>query len=109
MIQFLPLSIGIGLTLSLIFAELFAFAPGGMIVPGYFALYLDHPITCATTIGLAVLTFLAVRALTPFVILYGKRRTVLMILVGYCMGAFARSILPNLFPGLSEEMAVIGF
>ena len=44
MIDFLPLSIGIGLAVSLLFSEIFGLAAGGMIVPGYIGLYLNHRI-----------------------------------------------------------------
>ena len=36
-------SIGIGLIVSLVFSEILGLAAGGLIVPGYIALYLDQP------------------------------------------------------------------
>ena len=38
-------SIGLGLVVSLVFSEILGLAAGGLVVPGYIALYLDQPPT----------------------------------------------------------------
>jgi len=86
-LNLLALSIGIGLVVSLLFSELFGLAAGGLVVPGYVALYLSRPVDVATTLAAALLTFFLVRVVSTFVIVYGRRRTALMILVGYGLGA----------------------
>ena len=86
-LNLLALSIGIGLVVSLLFSELFGLAAGGLVVPGYVALYLSRPVDVATTLAAALLTFFLVRVASTFVIVYGRRRTALMILVGYGLGA----------------------
>jgi poly-gamma-glutamate biosynthesis protein PgsC/CapC len=85
-LSLLSLSIGIGLVVSLVFSELFGLAAGGLVVPGYVALFLTRPLDVAATIAAALATFFVVRLLSSFVIVYGRRRTALMILVGYAMG-----------------------
>ena len=108
-LDLLAISVGIGLAISLLFSELFAIAAGGMIVPGYIALGLHKPIDVALTILAGFVTFAIVHALSSFVLVYGRRRTVLMILVGYLVGAFARTTMATT-PGPSgEEMQIIGF
>jgi poly-gamma-glutamate biosynthesis protein PgsC/CapC len=108
MLELLPLSIGIGLAVSLLFTEMFGVAPGGMIVPGYLALHLTRPIDLGLTLGAGLITFLAVRAISSFVILYGRRRTVLMILIGFVVGMLARWATAGLsFEG--SELEVVGF
>jgi len=89
--QVLALAIGIGLGLNLVSAEMIGLAAGGMVVPGYIALFLDKPWSVALTLAAGLVTFLVVRALSLFVIVYGRRRTVLMILVGYLIGALFRA------------------
>lgn len=91
----LPLSIGLGLVVSLIFSELFGLAAGGMVVPGYFALFLTRPVPVVFTLAAGFATFAIVRALSSVLIIFGKRRTVLMILVGYLLGALVRIILSS--------------
>ena len=86
MTDLLALSIGVGLVVGLLFTELFGIASGGLIVPGYIALYLNRPWDVAITLGIALVTFIIVRTLSTFLIVYGRRRTALMILVGYILG-----------------------
>lgn len=90
MTDLLPLSIGIGLVVSLLFTEIFGVAAGGMVVPGYIALQLTHPLDVLMTLGSGFVAYLVVRGIASFTIIYGRRRTVLMILVGYLVGMFLR-------------------
>lgn len=83
MIDILTASIGIGLAVSLMFSEMFGLAAGGMVVPGYIALYLNRPIDIALTLAASFVTYLVVHSMSTFIIIYGKRRTVLMIIIGY--------------------------
>lgn len=83
MVDLLSASIGIGLAVSLMFSEMFGLAAGGMVVPGYIALYLNRPVNVLLTILASLLTFFVVKSLSTFIIVYGKRRTVLMIVIGY--------------------------
>ena len=108
-LDLLAISVGIGLAVSLLFSEMFSIAAGGMIVPGYIALALHKPLDVALTIGAGFVTFAIVHALSSFVLVYGRRRTVLMILVGYLVGAFIRSTTGNMAGPGGEELQVIGF
>jgi len=80
------LGLGVGLTASLALAEVLAIAPGGYIVPGYLAINLNHPGRVVATIGIALATFAIMRVVGRFVILYGMRRFVLYLLVGFSLG-----------------------
>ena len=90
MIELLPLSVGIGLAISLLFTEMFGLAAGGMIVPGYVALHVTRPLHVLATIAAGFATWAIVHTLSSITIIYGRRRTVLMILVGYIMGMLTR-------------------
>ncbi len=89
-----PLStaIGVGLVVSLLFSELFGLAAGGMVVPGYFAMFLDRPLDVALTLAAALITYWIVYAMSMVVIIFGKRRTVMMILVGYLVGTIIQAV-----------------
>jgi gamma-polyglutamate biosynthesis protein CapC len=108
-IELLPLSVGIGLVISLLFTEMFGIAAGGMIVPGYLALSLTRPLDVALTIGAGFATFAIVHTLSSFVIVYGRRRTVLMILVGYLVGMVVRWSTGSFASVGGIELQVIGF
>ncbi|MBW2527035.1 MAG: poly-gamma-glutamate biosynthesis protein PgsC [Deltaproteobacteria bacterium] len=84
--EILAISVGIGLVVGLLYTELFGIAPAGLIVPGYLALYLTEPRTLAATLAVALATFGVVRLLSTFLLLHGRRRTALMILLGYLLG-----------------------
>lgn len=109
MIETLTLAIGIGLVVSLLFSELFGLAAGGMVVPGYIALYLGEPFAVILTIGAGFLTFAIVHALASVVIIYGRRRTVLMILMGYLIGVLVRSVVPPVGFFQAADASVIGY
>lgn len=106
----LPVAIGIGLAVSLLFSELFGLAAGGMVVPGYIALSLSNPIDVVLTLLTGFLTFAIVHALASIAIVYGRRRTVLMILVGFILGAITRAVAGGVLPEeAGSEQTVIGY
>jgi len=107
-IELLPLSVGIGLVISLFFVEMFGFTAGGMIVPGYLALSLHKPLDVALTVAAGFVTFAIVHTLSSFMIVYGRRRTVLMILTGYLVGMLARYSTGS-FSGAEIDLSVVGF
>ena len=80
------MGLGVGLSASLALAEILSIAPGGYIVPGYLALSLDQPGRVVATIGVALAAYLVMKAVGQFVILYGMRRFVLYLLVGFAIG-----------------------
>lgn len=113
-LNLLALSIGLGLVVSLLFSELFGLAAGGLVVPGYIALYMTRPLDIGATLTAAILTFFLVRIASTFVIVYGRRRTALMILVGYAAGVMINAALaaaletgPELL-GASPESLTVG-
>jgi poly-gamma-glutamate biosynthesis protein PgsC/CapC len=74
-----------GVLASILFHELTQISPGGIIVPGYIALLLDDPLRVAVTIALSLLTWGAVRLLSGYVILFGKRRFAVFIIVSFLL------------------------
>lgn len=107
-LNLLSLSIGIGLVVSLLFSEFFGLAAGGLVVPGYIALYLHRPFDILLTLAAALLTFFLVRVASTFVIVYGRRRTVLMILVGYAMGALMNGAVGAGLESVESMPGVVG-
>jgi len=103
------LSIGIGLVVSLTFSEMLGLTAGGMVVPGYMALYMDRPIVIILTLLVSYLTYFIVHSLSAVMIIYGRRRTVLMILVGFAMGALLRSFGTLHLPMTSIDLSIIGY
>jgi hypothetical protein len=64
----ISLSIGIGLVVSLTFSEMLGLTAGGMVVPGYVALYMDRPIIIILTLVVSYLTYFIVHSLSAVMI-----------------------------------------
>lgn len=86
-------AIGLGLVVSLVFSEIMGLAAGGLIVPGYIALYLDQPLRIAGTVVAAVCTYGTVTLIGRGVLLYGRRTLVFSVLVGFVFGYLTRYVL----------------
>ena len=100
------ISIGLGIFLSLILSESLGVTAGGIIVPGYIALYLHEPIQVVVTFLVAILVWVIIQGMGNVIFLYGKRRIVLALILGFFFGYISRN-----FIYLSEDIgsvAVIG-
>ena len=100
------ISIGLGIFLSLILSESLGVTAGGIIVPGYIALYLHEPIQVVVTFLVAILVWAIIQGMGSVMFLYGKRRIVLALILGFFFGYISRNFLY-----LSEDIgsvAVIG-
>jgi gamma-polyglutamate biosynthesis protein CapC len=98
----------LGLVLSLAFIGLTGIYPGGIIVPSYLALFLHDPARIAGTLIAALLTVGVYRLLGMWLILFGRRRFVLLILIGGIWAVAWLQLFPALFPA-SLEYRVIGW
>ena len=87
----------IGILIAVLYVEIFDIYPGGIIVPGYIALYLDQPWRVLATILIALLSLLTYRILSRFLILFGRRRFVTIVLLGVIWAELWFLLLPHLF------------
>jgi poly-gamma-glutamate biosynthesis protein PgsC/CapC len=100
--------IGIGMVLSLFLTETLGVTAGGIIVPGYIAMNLENPERLVITFGISIITFLLIKLLSRYIMVYGKRRLVLALLIGFLLGYLTRSE-NNLVSSLTElDFVVIG-
>jgi poly-gamma-glutamate biosynthesis protein PgsC/CapC len=103
-------SVGLGLVISLVFSETLGLAAGGMVVPGYMALMIHDPWRIAGTIAVSLLTYYTIMLLSNYMFIYGRRRTVMIIIVGFLYGWLSRHFFIFGLPGgLSLEFQAIGF
>jgi poly-gamma-glutamate biosynthesis protein PgsC/CapC len=86
-------AIGLGLVVSLFFTEILGLAAGGLVVPGYIALYLNQPLRIAATVLAALVTFGVVKLLGRVMLLYGRRTMVFCVLAGFLFGYLTRYLL----------------
>ena len=91
----------LGVVVSILFSELTGLSPAGIIVPGYIALCLSTPQRLIYTLLVALLAWGASRLLSNFIILYGRRRFAVMIILSFCIDLLIGSIMTEMaVPGL---------
>ena len=102
-------AIGLGLVISLVFSETLGLAAGGMVVPGYLALMIHEPLRIVGTIGVGLLTLAAIRLLSRYVLIYGRRRIVIAVLIGFVFGALSRNLLVFRWHDTPVDVRTIGY
>ena len=96
----------IGIVVALLYAELTGIIPGGIIVPAFLSLTLDQPVRALATVAIACLSVFLFRAASRYFILFGRRRFVVMVLLGG-LGAQALWLAaPHLFPTAAPVRAL---
>ncbi len=98
----------LGLLLSLLYVGVTGLYPGGIIVPSYLVLLVDQPARIAGSLIAALLTLVCFRLVSQYVIIFGRRKFVFMVLIGGIWTLLWLRMLPILFP-LSLEFRVIGW
>jgi len=66
--------ISLGIVVSLIYNEITDLSPGGLISPGYLALFMNQPDRVFATVVVALLTYLITQGLIKVLPIYGKRQ-----------------------------------
>ena len=96
-----------GIILGLLFTELTGLSPGGIIVPGYIALFFHQPLEIALTGAAAAGVMLTVKLLSGIFFLFGRRRYALCLL----LGLFFKLGITYIFQGLdnTNNLQLIGW
>jgi len=102
-------SIGLGVLVSLFFLETYGVAAGGIVVAGYVAMFLHQPYTILATLVISFLVYLIVKLLGKVMFIYGRRRMVISVLLGFILGWLADHY--GIFGALNSEykVQVIGY
>ena len=90
------LAVGLGMVLGFFLSESLGITAGGIIVPGWIALYLHQPVSVLVTFIISIIVFLIVSGLSRIMIIYGKRRLVLSLLLGFLFGYLYKFYLVDL-------------
>ena len=73
----------VGLIIGFLFYEIVGISPGGVIPPAYFALFVNRPGKIAVTVLIAIAIWAVVIFLSRHLIIYGRRRLLLAVLLGF--------------------------
>ena len=89
--QYVYLAIGLGMVVSILFAESLGVVAGGIIVPGYFALHLQNIYIVSITFFIAIITYLLVDLFSKYLLIYGRRRLIFCLLFAFLIGLLFRN------------------
>jgi len=101
-------TIFLGILLGFIYYEIVGLTPGGIIVPGYIALYLHQPFVLLSTLVVIFLTFFIVKGLSHLVILYGRRAFLAAVMVGFLLKWGVESYLFQM-NSMRLDLEIIGY
>lgn len=102
-------AIGLGLIISLIFSETLGLAAGGMVVPGYLALMIHEPLRILGTVLTGLATLGVLKLMSRYVLIYGRRRIVAAVLIGFAFGALSRDLLLLTVQDTPIDLRTIGY
>ena len=98
----------LALVLALGYMSLTGLSPGGIIVPSYLVLFLHEPQRIAATLAAALLTLICYRVAEHYLILFGRRRFVFILLTAAVWTLLWLRLFPAALPG-AMEFRVIGW
>lgn len=102
--ELLSLAVGLGLAISLAANEAARLPLGGLVVVGYLAFHAARPADVALTLAVALITLGALNLARRWALIFGRRRLVFTILLGFCLGWCAREGLVAAGLALREGM-----
>jgi len=95
--------------ISFFLTETVGIAAGGIVVPGYIALTLQEPARVIATILVALITYVIIKALSRFILVFGRRMLLLGIMVGYLLGYLTKIAPMMSLDGVRLDLGVIGY
>ncbi len=106
----IDVAVGLGVAFSLIFAEIFGVSAGGIVVPGYIALQLHNIWMLAGTLIVTFATYFSVHLISNFIFIYGRRRLVVSILLGFIFGYLLKNVFAtDIYELIDIRMQAIGY
>ena len=103
----IPIAVGLGVAFSIVFHEIFGLAAGGIVVPGYIALNFNDPFKLSGTLFVPIIVMFCIKIIGQFVFIYGRRRMVIAVLLGFLLGYASKYIFElDIF---DSRMEVIGY
>ena len=101
-------AIGLSIIMGFLSTELLGLFTGGLISAGYLAFYVEQPYRILSTLALALVVYGLTLLIGRAVILYGRRRFMLTVILGILLGWLYESQAYYL-SGISQDLRVIGY
>ena len=98
----------VGLIIGFLFYEIVGISPGGVIAPAYFALFIHQPGKIVVTVFIAVLVWLIILFLSRWLIIYGRRKLLIALILGFLIKLLIEYKLQPL-AGFQIDLQSIGY
>ncbi len=99
----------LGMCLSLILTETIGLAIAGIVIPGYLALILHNPVQVISITVIGIITFLIVKLLSLYIIIYGRRLLIISILIGCLIVYFTKILSATTLETMTINIDAVGF
>ncbi len=101
-------AIGLSIILGFLSTELLGIFTGGLVSAGYLAFFLEQPYRILSTLLLSLVVYGLTRLIGRVVILYGRRRFMLTVILGILLGWLYESQ-SYYISGISQDLRIIGY
>ena len=101
-------AVALSIVLGFACTEFLGLMTGGMISSGYLAFYLEQPYRVASTLLLAIMVFVFVKLLSKCLILFGRRRFMLTVLLGIFLSVIVEKSF-IFMTDINQDMRIIGY
>lgn len=98
----------LGILVSIIFYEITDISPGGIIVPGILVIYIGQIDRMIYTVVVAIITFYVIKLISRYLIVFGRRRFVLLILVSLIINVLLQVLLKS-FSINMLNISIVGY
>lgn len=107
-IDMLQTAVVISIVLGFLSSEFLGILSGGMISAGYLAFYFEQPYRIISTLSMAIIICLIVKLLQRYIILFGRRRFMLTILLSIFLSQIVDGSL-ILLAGINADFRLVGY
>ena len=101
-------AVDLSVILGFAWVEFLGLLSGGIVSAGYLAFYLEQPFRIVSTLALAVLVCLLVKLLQNFMIIYGRRRFMVTILLSIILSTVIEGSF-IITSGIAQDLRMIGY
>lgn len=102
-------AIGISIILGFLFSEFLGIFTGGLVSAGYLAFYMEQPLRLVSTLVLAIIIYLITKGLQKFMIIYGRRRFMVVVLLSLIGTWLVEMKLYYYLSFVEQDIRVVGF
>ena len=107
--EMLHKAIGISIILGFLFSEFLGIATGGLVSAGYMAFFMTTPARVISTLVLSMVIYLMVLLLQKFIIIYGRRRFMVVVLFSLIGTWLVEQVFSKYLGFIGQDVRMVGF